>query len=358
MTVAFEPVQLLDAILEANRRATGGDQGARLNPADFPDSLPLVALSCIDARLNHQLPDRLGVPEEKFIWLRNSGNIIFDPMSSMMRTLALACAIKGGKEIAVIGHTDCLVCKTSVLQLTDRFKALGVDRARLPENLNEFFGLFASERQNVIRAVETIRSSPLIGTKVPVHGLLMDIQTGRVEQLINGYAALGSVASEFTAAIKEPVSGMGGFPNLADFKLGEMKFPESKIGETVTESLDLKMSSSEEIGASRAEQVQAAQEPAHEQLQERRPTEPAKQLDKYKRFRIIGTDQKAYGPVTGAKLLEWIADGRIDWKTPAQVEGSSLWKPLSSFVEKAKPPTIPIPPGIRAMLHPKDRRRQ
>jgi len=29
----------------------------------------------------------------------------------------------------------------------------------LPENLNEFFGLFASERQNVLRAVETVRRS-------------------------------------------------------------------------------------------------------------------------------------------------------------------------------------------------------
>jgi len=65
----------------------------------------------------------------------------------MTRTLALACAVKGGKEIAIIGHTDCKVRQTSVLQLTDRFRDLGIKREQLPENLNEFFGLFASERQ-------------------------------------------------------------------------------------------------------------------------------------------------------------------------------------------------------------------
>lgn len=49
--------------------------------------LPLVALTCIDARLNPLVPDVFGMPEDKFIWLRNAGNIITDPMSS---TIAVA----------------------------------------------------------------------------------------------------------------------------------------------------------------------------------------------------------------------------------------------------------------------------
>ena len=46
----------------------------------------------------------------------------------MTRTLALACAVKGGREIAIIGHTDCQVAKTTTMQLLDKFKALGVER--------------------------------------------------------------------------------------------------------------------------------------------------------------------------------------------------------------------------------------
>jgi carbonic anhydrase len=185
-------MRLLEAIIEANQRAVAGGTKANLNAPDFSGSLPLVALTCIDPRLNRLVPEMLGVPEEQFIWLRNAGNIIFEPMSSMTRTLALACAVKGGKEIAIIGHSDCLVCKTTVMKLTDAFRALGVDRAKLPENLTEFFGLFASERQNVLRGAEIVRQSPLIGSKVPVHGLLMDIQTGRLEWLVNGYQTLSA----------------------------------------------------------------------------------------------------------------------------------------------------------------------
>ena len=104
-----------------------------------------------------------------------------------MRSLALACAIKGGREIAIIGHTDCAVRKTGMAELTDRFRALGVPRENLPDDLVGYFGTFASERQNVIRGVEFARQSPLIGPRIPVHGLLFDLGTGRLEWVVNGY---------------------------------------------------------------------------------------------------------------------------------------------------------------------------
>ena len=232
-------MRLFEAIIDANHRAVAGDNSAGLHPADFADELPVIALTCIDPRLNLLFPEVLGVPEEKFIWLRNSGNIIFDPMSSMTRTLAMACAIKGGKEIAIIGHTDCLVCKTTTMQLLERFKELGVERQMLPENINEFFGMFSSERQNVIKGCDIVRHSPLIGPKIPVHGLLVDITTGKLEWIVNGYEAwqrpVSPVKNNFA-----PIAGASteelGAGAMAGFNYGEMKFPESKIGEHVTKT--------------------------------------------------------------------------------------------------------------------------
>src|SRR2546425_4211418 len=235
-------MRLFESIVEANHRAVAAGAKAMLNPEDYADSLPVVALTCIDPRLNRLIPEVLGVPEEQFIWLRNAGNIITGPLSSTMRSLALACAVKGGKEIAILGHTDCQVCKTTVMKLTDGFRALGVDRAKLPENLNEYFGLFASERQNVIRGAEIVRQSPLIGAKVPVHGLLMDVQTGKLEWLVNGYQTLGAATLSLGEALKQTAVDAARqtaaqavdlvAAKLPEFKLGEMKFPEFKIGET------------------------------------------------------------------------------------------------------------------------------
>ncbi|HEY9171605.1 MAG TPA: hypothetical protein VI136_04900, partial [Verrucomicrobiae bacterium] len=85
-------MRLFEAILDANHRAVGGDTSAGLRPAEHESSLPVAALTCIDARLNPLIPEVLGIPEEQFIWLRNAGNIITSPLSSTMRSLALACA--------------------------------------------------------------------------------------------------------------------------------------------------------------------------------------------------------------------------------------------------------------------------
>jgi carbonic anhydrase len=227
-------MRLFEAIIEANHRAVAGDARAGLHPDEFADALPIIALTCIDPRLNALFPNVLGIPGDQFIWLRNAGNIVTAPLSSTMRSLALACAVKGGKEIAIIGHSDCQVCKTTTMQLLDNLKTCGVERAALPENLNEFFGMFATERQNVIKACDIVRHSPLIGAKIPVHGLIVDIQTGKLEWLVNGYEVWQRTASPvknvFASIAGASTEELGG-GTMAGFQLGEMKFPEMKIGE-------------------------------------------------------------------------------------------------------------------------------
>jgi carbonic anhydrase len=232
-------MRLFDAILDANHRAIAGDSSAGVHVADFPDELPVVALTCIDARLNRFFPGVLGLPEEHFIWLRNAGNIITNPLSSTMRSLALACAIKGGREIAIIGHTDCKVRDTTISQLIDRFKALGIERHLLPENLTEYFGVFASEQQNVIRGVDIVRHSPLIGPRIPVHGLMVDTATGKLDWIVNGYDALDrptapAPPSQQMHSMGAIGAAAGELVSRASAELSGLRAAEAKIGETTS----------------------------------------------------------------------------------------------------------------------------
>ncbi|HUS37657.1 MAG TPA: carbonic anhydrase [Verrucomicrobiae bacterium] len=183
-------MRLLEVILSTNRSARGSSAIEPLELDKFKGSVPLVILSCIDPRLNQLLPRVIGLPELEFIWLRNAGNVVADSSSGAARSIALACAIKRGREIAIIGHTDCRVRATSVQNLLEGFNELGIVRSSLPENLVESFGLFASERQNVITGVDVLRRSALIGPRVPVHGLLLDVQSGKLECVVNGYDTL------------------------------------------------------------------------------------------------------------------------------------------------------------------------
>src|SRR5208337_3652942 len=121
-----------------------------------------------------------------------------------------------------------------------------IERHLLPDNINEFFGMFSSERQNVIKAADIVRHSPLIGPKIPVHGLLLDIGTGKLDWIVNGYETLEAAASETV----QPADSIGSAqPSVGSFNLGEMKFPETKIGETATKATDWLSKKAEEIGA-------------------------------------------------------------------------------------------------------------
>jgi hypothetical protein len=52
-------------------------------------------------------------------------------------------------------------------------------------------------------------------------------------------------------------------------------------------------------------------------------------------YRIIGGDQKEYGPVTAEQLRQWVSEGRVNAQTSVLAEGAAEWKPLSAFPEFA-----------------------
>ena len=63
-------------------------------------------------------------------------------------------------------------------------------------------------------------------------------------------------------------------------------------------------------------------------------------------YKIVGGDQKEYGPVTAEMIRQWIIEGRANGQTLAQVEAGP-WKPLSTFAEFAdllgRPTPSPTP---------------
>jgi hypothetical protein len=52
-------------------------------------------------------------------------------------------------------------------------------------------------------------------------------------------------------------------------------------------------------------------------------------------YKILGGDQKEYGPVTAEQVHEWIVQRRANAQTMVQAESSTEWKPLSACPEFA-----------------------
>jgi prepilin-type processing-associated H-X9-DG protein len=66
-------------------------------------------------------------------------------------------------------------------------------------------------------------------------------------------------------------------------------------------------------------------------------------------YKILGVDQKEYGPVNDAQVREWIAQGRANAQTKVLPDGATDWKPLAEFpdfaeaLKAAAPPPTPRP---------------
>ena len=67
-------------------------------------------------------------------------------------------------------------------------------------------------------------------------------------------------------------------------------------------------------------------------------------------YKIIGGDQREYGPVSTVEIAQWIQQGRANGDTQVQAIGSEDWGPLRDVPEltpalaaTAGPP--PMPPG-------------
>ena len=52
-------------------------------------------------------------------------------------------------------------------------------------------------------------------------------------------------------------------------------------------------------------------------------------------YKIIGADQKEYGPVTDQQIRRWIAENRVNAQTQARAAEGGDWQPLSDFPEFA-----------------------
>src|SRR6185369_16629332 len=62
-------------------------------------------------------------------------------------------------------------------------------------------------------------------------------------------------------------------------------------------------------------------------------------------YKIVGADQREYGPITSDQIREWIAQGRANGQTLASFEGSP-WKPLSTYPEFADALRTVVPPPV------------
>lgn len=69
-------------------------------------------------------------------------------------------------------------------------------------------------------------------------------------------------------------------------------------------------------------------------------------------YRIIGSDQKEYGPVSADHVRQWLAQGRVNARTQIKPDGAAEWQALSTLPEFAKDLAEAAPPPVMAAPNP------
>ena len=190
-----EILMRIDEILAYNERFL---QQTQLPIIGHAPRKNLAVVTCMDCRLVQMFEQALGLQRGDVLELRTAGATISESERSgaandLIRSLAGGIYLLGVREVAIIGHTQCGLAHVDPIALTATMQALGVDPQKLMkqqgledvQGLLRWLGAFNDVHVNVREVVNVIRKSPYL-PKIPVNGLVIDINTGKLELVESG----------------------------------------------------------------------------------------------------------------------------------------------------------------------------
>ncbi|WP_088008211.1 beta-class carbonic anhydrase [Indiicoccus explosivorum] len=182
----------LEEMLEFNERFVADKKYEEFVTDKFPNK-KVVVLTCMDTRLVELLPKALNLKNGDVKMLKSAGAIVNHPFGSIMRSLLVAVYELNADEVLIVGHHDCgmsalkpepMLAKMRERGITDEtldiVRASGID-------VDQWLEGFSNVQDSVRHSVQMVRQHPFMDKAVPVHGLVIDPGTGKLDLVINGY---------------------------------------------------------------------------------------------------------------------------------------------------------------------------
>nr|WP_106781177.1 carbonic anhydrase [Lysinibacillus timonensis] len=157
----------------------------------FPDK-KIVILTCMDTRLVELLPKAMNLRNGDAKIVKSAGAIVNHPFGSVMRSILVAVYELKADEVYVIGHHDCGMSSVDPHKMIDKMIDRGVNKDIMNilqysgVNLVEWLRGFGDVSTSVNKSVDLLRNNPLMPQGIPVHGLIMDPNTGKLDLVTDG----------------------------------------------------------------------------------------------------------------------------------------------------------------------------
>lgn len=187
-----DQMKALEEILTFNEKFVAEKKYEEFATSKLPNKR-MVILTCMDTRLLELLPRALNVRNGDIKLIKNAGAVINHPFGSVMRSILVAVYQLNADEVLVIGHHDCGMGGLKADDMIESMKERGV-REEVLETLG-YSGIdvkkwlrgFSKVEDSVANSVDIINNHPLLPENVPVHGLVINPETGKLDLVVNGY---------------------------------------------------------------------------------------------------------------------------------------------------------------------------
>ncbi|NOU94779.1 carbonic anhydrase [Paenibacillus sp. LMG 31456] len=153
----------------------------------------LVVVSCMDTRLTELLPKAMNLRNGDAKILKTAGAVVSHPFGSIMRSIVVAIYELNAHEVCVVGHHDCGMANVNPTATTKKMIERGISEQTIATlnyaglKINDWLRGFDSVSESVSQSVKVIRNHPLIPKDIPVHGLVINPETGALNIVENGY---------------------------------------------------------------------------------------------------------------------------------------------------------------------------
>ncbi|TWT13453.1 carbonic anhydrase [Planomicrobium sp. CPCC 101079] len=184
-------MSMLEEILAYNDEFVTEKKYEQFITTKFPDK-KIVILTCMDTRLFELLPKAMNLKNGDVKIVKSAGAVINHPFGGIMRSLFVAVYELGADEIYIIGHHDCGMSAIDPDSVLEKMKTRGIDKETIEMveysgvNLEQWLRGFDNVNESVRHSVSMVKNHPLMDRSVPVHGLVIDPRTGKLDLVVNG----------------------------------------------------------------------------------------------------------------------------------------------------------------------------
>lgn len=178
----------LSEILEFNDRFVQDGAFEAYRTSKFPDK-KLLVLSCMDTRLTELLPRAMNLKNGDAKMVKTAGAVISHPFGSIMRSLLVAIYELGVEELMVVGHWRCGMASLDADRMLQAMADRGITQETILTlqgagvDLHAWLQPVKSVEESVKATVAMIRSHPLVPAHLPIEGLVMDPDTGKLDRV-------------------------------------------------------------------------------------------------------------------------------------------------------------------------------